>query len=390
MNPKYQVFISSTKLDLIPERAKVLESVLRLGHIPIGMEYFNAADDTQWKLIERRIEESDYYVVIVAHRYGSIDEETGLSYTEKEYDYAKKLGIPTIAFVLDRSVSWPGGKDFREDDPKLNEGLNRFIDKIQKKMRNSWLNKDDLATNVTLSLNELMTGTPRTGWIRADQAASPETAKELTLLSKENRELREEVTRLQESPKYSSPMPEVALNVVVASKTDEWYEYKPKPRNIDNPLVMAALHSQMRDESPVQQVKYEGFWLDIALSNSGTLATSLDVNLKIEAAGVERVDMDAYNDRTSGMHYAVAFARARVGREQGWSDAQFEEGTTECGFNGWIKNLAPGETYMFPSLPLNSELPLDDLSKVKISISIFPQFGSHISKEFLLGDILKI
>ncbi|MFN2621632.1 MAG: DUF4062 domain-containing protein [Chthoniobacterales bacterium] len=45
---------------------------LELGHIPVGMEMFSAADDRQRQLIQRQIDESDYYIVIAAHRYGSM------------------------------------------------------------------------------------------------------------------------------------------------------------------------------------------------------------------------------------------------------------------------------------------------------------------------------
>ncbi|EME0904200.1 DUF4062 domain-containing protein [Vibrio parahaemolyticus] len=62
---------------------------MEMGHIPVGMEMFSAADEEQWKIIQRQIDESDYYVVIAAHKYGSIAAD-GVSYTEKEYDYAVK------------------------------------------------------------------------------------------------------------------------------------------------------------------------------------------------------------------------------------------------------------------------------------------------------------
>ena len=123
MTPKYQIFISSTYKDLIPEREQVMKSILRLGHIPIGMEQFNAANETQWEMIKRRIEESDYYLVIVAHRYGSVEEESGLSYTEKEYDYAVAQGVPAMAFVLDSGASWPG--NLREEKPEMQTGIER-------------------------------------------------------------------------------------------------------------------------------------------------------------------------------------------------------------------------------------------------------------------------
>ena len=44
MDKKYQIFISSTYKDLIPEREKVRDVVLSMYHFPIGMEMFNAAD----------------------------------------------------------------------------------------------------------------------------------------------------------------------------------------------------------------------------------------------------------------------------------------------------------------------------------------------------------
>jgi hypothetical protein len=75
-----------------------MKAVLEMGHIPVGMEMFSAADEEQWKLISRYIQETDYYVVVIAHRYGSTVD--GLSYTEKEYDFAVTHGIPALGFLI--------------------------------------------------------------------------------------------------------------------------------------------------------------------------------------------------------------------------------------------------------------------------------------------------
>ena len=85
MNPekRYQVFMSSTFRDLIEERQAALQAVLELDHMPAGMELFPATDDSTWQLIKDVIDASDYYVVIVGGRYGSLD-ATGLGYTERE------------------------------------------------------------------------------------------------------------------------------------------------------------------------------------------------------------------------------------------------------------------------------------------------------------------
>src|SRR5258708_16215933 len=98
---KYQIFVSSTFEDLKLEREQVIKAILEMGHLPVGMEMFSAADEEQWKIIAKQIDECDYYVVLCAHRYGSTDPSTGFSFTEKEYDYAVKIGVPVLVFVID-------------------------------------------------------------------------------------------------------------------------------------------------------------------------------------------------------------------------------------------------------------------------------------------------
>src|ERR1041384_3732281 len=91
-NTKFQIFISSTYEDLKDEREQVIKACLEMGHIPVGMEMFSAADEEQWQIIKRQIDESDYYVVLIAHRYGS--RVGGRGYTEKGYEYAVQQGGP--------------------------------------------------------------------------------------------------------------------------------------------------------------------------------------------------------------------------------------------------------------------------------------------------------
>ena len=56
MEKRYQVFISSTFVDLIDERQAALKAILELNHIPAGMELFPATDASAWELIEDVIE----------------------------------------------------------------------------------------------------------------------------------------------------------------------------------------------------------------------------------------------------------------------------------------------------------------------------------------------
>lgn len=107
MDKKYQVFVSSTYQDLIEERKAVIQALLELDCIPVGMELFPAADDSQWEFIRKTIDESDYYIVIIGGRYGSLSEH-GKSFTEQEYLYALETEKPVLAFLHQDPNTLPG------------------------------------------------------------------------------------------------------------------------------------------------------------------------------------------------------------------------------------------------------------------------------------------
>ncbi len=188
MDKKYQVFVSSTYEDLQEERKKVMEALLQMNCFPVGMEYFNASDDSQWEVIKSLIRECDYYVLIVAGRYGSIEEESWKSYTQKEFEYAIEQGVPVISFVHKHPESLPAAK--YEQDPLKREKLEEFKSFVQKKLCKMWDNADGLSSQVVLSLISLIKSHPRTGWIKADEISSAEANKEILALRKENDELK--------------------------------------------------------------------------------------------------------------------------------------------------------------------------------------------------------
>ncbi len=102
MDKKLQVFVSSTYTDLIEERQAAVQAILDAGHIPAGMELFKAGK-SQMKTIQKWIDDSDVYMLILGGRYGSIEEESSLSYTELEYRYALSKNMPVFAIVLNDS-----------------------------------------------------------------------------------------------------------------------------------------------------------------------------------------------------------------------------------------------------------------------------------------------
>src|SRR5258708_3046747 len=222
---KYQIFVSATYEDLKPEREQVIKAILEMGHVPVGMEMFSAADQTQWKIISRTIDECDYYVVIAAHRYGSTEPTTGCSYTEKEYDYAIKKKVPTLGFVIDSSCTW--SPNLMEKDGVKRTALEKLKEKIKKKYISYWKSTDDLHAKVTVALIKEINTNPRVGWIRADQAATAETTLELSRLSKENAALRKRIAeRETEQAAREEKEKENVLRILKANKDhiEFWYD----------------------------------------------------------------------------------------------------------------------------------------------------------------------
>lgn len=170
MEKKYQVFVSSTYEDLKEERAAVAQCLLDIGCIPVGMEQFPASNMSQMDYIEKMLNECDYYILILAGRYGSVDVDS-IGFTEKEYDYAISKGIPVMSFVIDDIGKLPNAKC--ESTEKLRAKLEAFRVKVCANMMVRFY-KDigSLQTSVVISLNQCIRDFPAKGWIRGDSVSS--------------------------------------------------------------------------------------------------------------------------------------------------------------------------------------------------------------------------
>lgn len=193
MQKRYQVFLSSTFRDLEAERLEVMRALLELDCFPCGMEYFPAANDDQWSFIKDLIDQCDYYVVVVAGRYGSVD-AAGISFTEREYRYALEKGTPVLGFVHADPAQIPQGKS--ELDPVGQKRLNEFRTLVQTRLCKEWTIAADLGAVVSRSLTQLMKRSPRPGWVRADHLAGPEAATEIVRLRQLNDQLTQDLSRL--------------------------------------------------------------------------------------------------------------------------------------------------------------------------------------------------
>lgn len=194
MEKRYQVFISSTFADLEEERKEVMEAIINLNCFPAGMEMFPAADIEQFEYIKTIINQSDYYILVIAGRYGSVAED-GKSYTEKEYEYAKEKGIPVLVFVKKNIENILVSKI--DNSPELMGKLLKFRESAMKnRLAKYWNEKMELKYIVSDSLSKAFKMNPRDGWIKGDTPTSTATLIELEKLRKEKELLEEKIEEL--------------------------------------------------------------------------------------------------------------------------------------------------------------------------------------------------
>jgi len=181
IDKRYQVFVSSTFADLQNERQEVMQALLELDCIPAGMELFPAANEDQWSLIKKVIDDCDYYLVIIAGRYGSLAAD-GMGYTEKEYRYALEQKKPIIAFLHKDPSSLSAKVSEKTEEGK--EKLDKFREFAQKKLCRFWDSPADLGSQVSRSLIKLIKSTPAVGWVRGDLIPDTSAAEEILRLRK--------------------------------------------------------------------------------------------------------------------------------------------------------------------------------------------------------------
>lgn len=268
LDKKYQVFISSSYTDLVEARSKVRDAILAMYHFPVGMEMFGAANEEQWQIISETIDSSDYYVLIIGQRYGSVipegHEGAGISYTEKEFRFALAKGIPVLAFILDDSVPVIPGF-YEKDNPTKLDAFKAAVK--TNRLVEWWKTPDELAQKVTTALYKQITRTKRPGWIRSDSVDIEESLSEIVKLSKQNRELQEENKRLSielEKLKSSNSRKPLLTLALECSKPDENERYPELFQRDDIILVNAdEIHLKMKTISTSEEeMKYQKLTLD--------------------------------------------------------------------------------------------------------------------------------
>jgi hypothetical protein len=162
---RFQVFVSSTFLDLERVRQFVFKAILNAACIPAGMEWWPAETREVWDTIQQSLADSDYYVLIIGDRYGSRSAD-GMSWTHKEFKHARKRDMPMLVFMAESRRRPANPQRQRSDEDKK---IDAFCADIRREFRGNiryWRSADELANQVGEGLLGLKMTQSQPGWIR--------------------------------------------------------------------------------------------------------------------------------------------------------------------------------------------------------------------------------
>ncbi|PKM49693.1 MAG: hypothetical protein CVV02_14555 [Firmicutes bacterium HGW-Firmicutes-7] len=171
MKKKFQVFVSSTYLDMKEERQAAVEAILEAGHIPAGMELFTANNEAQLNVIHRWIDSSDVFLLLFGGRYGSLPNNSTKSYIHLEYEYAMQLKKPifTVAIsniFLEQKVSLMGTSVI---ELKNRNQYDVFKTGLYSTLLKEYNDYKDIKYHIQQSLKEYGDNLSSLGWIREEE-----------------------------------------------------------------------------------------------------------------------------------------------------------------------------------------------------------------------------
>lgn len=164
MSKFYRIFVSSTYEDLKEERLAISKALLEMDCMPTGMEVFPSASTDSLSVIKQFINECDLVIAIGAGRYGTIEPQSGKSYSELEWDYANSINIPCCPFLKDIGKI---PNELCDDTPKKIKLRDQFHEKLKSNNAKFFNTPSELVSHIKSAVHhEIKTGKLE-GWIRA-------------------------------------------------------------------------------------------------------------------------------------------------------------------------------------------------------------------------------
>ncbi|MBF7696017.1 DUF4062 domain-containing protein [Acinetobacter rathckeae] len=205
VDKRYQVFISTSGLEMSEAYRTLCQTLVLMGYFPWGVEQRSSKTAT---LARRQIDESDYVILLLGADYGMLS-SAGMSYMQLEYIYALARQKPVIAFVLaePRKVS-----HYSQMTAEIQQKFTLFRQQIMHDVPCVLEFEDatDLELKARIHMPEVLLRYPTQGWIRSYGTR---------LLQDEIQRLRQRVEELESKPKQLCPATMLNLKPVQCTDT---------------------------------------------------------------------------------------------------------------------------------------------------------------------------
>ncbi len=146
-----KIFISSTYEDLKEERQSAIATIDRFAQA-VAMEKFFASRHPSKTVCLNKLQECDAVVLLLGSKYGTIDEEEGISITEIEYNAAKALHLPIFVFLkCNTEGKWHSNETNLE---RLDKHLAFKAQLDSERYRRSFYTPEHLATEIIGAIYE--------------------------------------------------------------------------------------------------------------------------------------------------------------------------------------------------------------------------------------------
>ena len=162
---RYQVFISTTYPDMQSARQALMLPLLDLGMAPMSMDLHSAETNNLMPVVQRMIDDCDYFVILLGGRYGTLS-PLGLSYTHREYIFAATKRKPIVTFIHDQPFNLPA--QAREDSREGQVRRDDFARLLENKtLAFRWRDERELSEQVAKVMPDVMRQHPAAGWVKS-------------------------------------------------------------------------------------------------------------------------------------------------------------------------------------------------------------------------------
>jgi hypothetical protein len=150
------IFVSSTYVDLSTHRKAIWDLLEGFDVCILGMEDFGARTGTPLNTCLTAVEQSDIYIGLIGFRLGTIEESTGKSYTQLEYEKAIGLQKEVLIYLIDEINALV---PYRHIDKGANrEKLEAFKKTLMDRHTvDTFIAEQDLVQKLRRDLNRLLT-----------------------------------------------------------------------------------------------------------------------------------------------------------------------------------------------------------------------------------------